>query len=238
MSTQKSNQNERDALSEEEKNALDIELDTEEEEEGCKNKSTVASNEELRNHPIIIRFQHETGKSLEWLLEKVTVDPTGDEDDPDGLCAPSWPVSWPADELSADHIHILQGAAIFVWVHKNKVKDLQKDSVYDYLELLEKESKVKNTNRKNAERKSRKDWAGSLANDLVSRNPQATFMQLWNMIPEDSEYHAGFEVYVDGDRLCADGGDKGRASISKDHFRIEYIGKARKAIKKSYHNPT
>ena len=223
-------QNERDNLLEEEKNALEIDLDTELDEDGCDANTTVVSNEELRNHPIVIRFEHETGKSLEWLLDNVAVDPTGDEDDPDGLCAPSWPVSWPADELNDDHIYILQGAATLVWVQKDWVTEAQKESVNDYLKVMERESLIKNTNRKNAKRKSRKAWAESLAKDLVSRNPQATFAQLWKMIPED-QYYAEFEVYVDGDRLCANNRKKGEVSISKDTFRIEYIGRAREEIK-------
>lgn len=216
-------------ISEEEKSALKIKNDDiglhEHQGDG-----ELPPNEELKKHPIIQRFEHETGKSLEWIEKKVKVDPVGDESDPDGLGAPSWPVTWPSDELTNDHLHILQAAATLIWVQKDKVTDIQKDSVYDYLKSMEKESIIKNTNRQNAKTSRRKVWADSIAKNLVLKNPDNTFPQLWGMISEDGEYHSGFEVFRDEDRLCADSREKGAESISRETFRIEYIQKARKLL--------
>lgn len=96
----------------------------------------------------------------------------------------------------------------------------------EYKEQLKEEKRQEMSDRGKSDKKSK--WARCIATELRSNAPDATFPELWAMIPEDygteGKRYAGFEVYREGDVLMASSRNRNE-ELKKESFRTGYIVK-------------
>lgn len=79
----------------------------------------------------------------------------------------------------------------------------------------------------------RKEWADALAAELHDAAPGRHFHAHWRAIPKggQGQFVAGWEVYRDGDMLCAANDATGKVQkIRKSTFRTEYWSRAKKIV--------